>query len=77
MTWTFRAPEWWRKWRAGNTYFWLPCPICGEFFAGYEKSSGGLLVAHGLSQMTCPKKECGEEAEKRNEKAEFSRYFRA
>jgi hypothetical protein len=25
-----------RIWAALGGYFWLPCPLCGEFFGGHE-----------------------------------------
>lgn len=40
------------KARAGH-YFWLPCPICGEDFAGFEWT-GNVLVGAGRSHGTCP-----------------------
>jgi hypothetical protein len=34
-------PRWFARlsaWALG--YFWLPCPVCGEDFAGFEADSG-------------------------------------
>lgn len=51
-----RAPEWWRRWRARvRGYFWLPCPICGQMFAGYEKGGGNLWETPYFGSMTCPR----------------------
>jgi hypothetical protein len=31
------TPTWLRRWRArAGNYFWLPCDLCGQYFAGYE-----------------------------------------
>jgi hypothetical protein len=34
-------------------YFWLPCPVCGENFAGFE---AGRYGTNG--QIACPKESC-------------------
>jgi hypothetical protein len=53
-----RAPEWLRRLRAfADGYFWLPCDICGEMFAGFERPTGSyreLGMEAGSSHMTCP-----------------------
>lgn len=31
------APRSWHQWYAQtNHYFWIPCPLCGEYFGGHE-----------------------------------------
>ena len=41
-------------------YFWLPCPICGENFAGYEWkcSNQTLYLGNGRGDGVCPKESC-------------------
>jgi len=35
-----RKPRWLQQLRAWlGGYFWLPCPICGEYFGGHEWST--------------------------------------
>lgn len=46
--------------------FWLPCPICGENFGGWEPDGGRLYTSPGAGKMTCPKQSCIVEAERRN-----------
>ena len=41
-----RAPRWLRRRRASlGGYFWLPCPICGEYFGGYERPHGAVYAS--------------------------------
>ena len=71
-----RLPEWMRKLRANlGGYFWLPCPICGEMFGGFEASSQCITkevyktndcITGSTGECVCPKKECIEEAKNRN-----------
>jgi hypothetical protein len=51
-------------------YFWLPCPICGENFAGFEWGES-LMRTLGSGEGTCSKPECIAETRKRNK--EFQR----
>ena len=48
-----------------GSYFWLPCPICKEYFGGHEVY-GYLLNSpyNGRGWGICPK--CTDEAEIRN-----------
>jgi len=46
-------------------YFWLPCPICGKPFAGFE-AEGQLMVTVCSGWCTCA--DCIDEAIRRNEK---------
>jgi len=46
-------------------YFWLPCPICGEDFAGFE-CGPGLMRPDGTGQCVCGKPQCVEFAEFHN-----------
>ena len=34
-------------------YFWLPCPLCGELFAGFEPWGIGLPVLEGDELYFC------------------------
>lgn len=44
-------------WFAG--YFWLPCPVCKEPFAGFEATTGFAGVPVGDKIMcVCSKREC-------------------
>lgn len=56
-------------------YFWIPCPLCGECFSGYEWRFNDYAciptdeVGRGLG--VCTKIECTNEAAKRR----VGRYF--
>jgi hypothetical protein len=48
-----------RAWLTG--YFWLPCPQCGQMFAGYEEplgsietTLGSIETTLGQGRVTCP-----------------------
>jgi hypothetical protein len=45
-------------------YFWLPCPICGEPFAGFEAGDVCLWDGTGRGIMVC--RACDSEALLRN-----------
>ena len=45
-------------------YFWLPCPICGEYFGGHEKGQGCLYDDWHRGRGTCSN--CAEEARVRS-----------
>lgn len=53
-----------------NGYFWLPCPVCGEYYGGQEKSSGGIIteIHEGwtLDHGVCPNPKCAAKADKIN-----------
>ncbi len=54
-------------------YFWLPCPICQKYFAGFE--DGGFLMTHVSGGWgVCP--DCADEAERIN-KINFPSYYPA
>jgi hypothetical protein len=58
-------PRWLAKVLADvGGYFWLPCPICKEPFAGFEW--GESIMTGNLGQGVCSKPECGAEARKRS-----------
>jgi hypothetical protein len=64
-----RMPAWWRRTRAYlGGRFWLPCPICGEHFSGYEVSGATLMTSAFTGKCVCPKKSCREDSERRNQK---------
>ena len=45
-------------------YFWLPCPICGQYFGGHESTGIGLMEDWNSGVCICPN--CESEADKRN-----------
>ena len=49
-------------------YFWLPCPICGEYFGGHEES-GTLYISYIEGESTC--KNCKNKAEEVNKKNNY------
>lgn len=60
-----RDPRWLNK-IVANTfgYFWLPCPICDEPFAGFEWVSGHTIYRRGqYGKGVCYKPECSHKAE--------------
>jgi len=60
-----RATKFFRRLKAHVLgYFWLPCPICREMFAGYE-CSGSLMTDWSSGWGVCP--DCVDEANRRNE----------
>jgi hypothetical protein len=65
--WTqFKNSRFYNKWYAHlHGKFWLPCPICGEFFGGHEWATD-LYTSWSDGIGVCPN--CIGEAEKRNEK---------
>lgn len=40
--------------------FWLPCPVCGEMFGGFEIGSGHVTLPDGSKKCCC--KNCDFEA---------------
>lgn len=60
-------PRWLARllaWYGG--YFWLPCPICGEDFAGFEWGEESLQRTFSTGEGLCSKPECVAEAKRRN-----------
>ncbi len=49
-------------------YFWMPCPICGENFAGFEGGRPGLVDTPSAGRMHCQKAECEAAAAAYNER---------
>lgn len=61
-----RLPSWVRRIWAGVTgTFWLPCPLCGDSYGGYEANGAGIpdVSRQGVYRMVCPKRGCQERAE--------------
>ena len=57
-------PRWMHRFYAKFMgYFWLPCPICGEYFAGYEPDAGSWYQGGGSGQTVCVN--CSGEAQRR------------
>ena len=55
-----RAPRWIARLQAFVMgYFWAPCPLCGEPFAGFESGHIGTLDG----RIVCNKPACVAEAE--------------
>jgi len=50
-------------------YFWIPCPICGEYFGGFETSQEGLQISYIEGKCVCMN--CGKEAKKRNKENNY------
>lgn len=46
-----RALAQFRAWLSG--YFWLPCPLCGEMFAGYEMGPVSVSTTHSTIRKVC------------------------
>ena len=65
-----KLPRWMHKMYAKVFgYFWLPCPICGEYFGGHEVKRETPRVAVSSRVfvfVVCPKPECASEAISRN-----------
>jgi len=57
-----KKPRWLQKWYANlRGYFWLPCPLCGEYFGGHEWRTGDyLFYSDRNASGVCPN--CGEKA---------------
>lgn len=48
-------------------YFWLPCPVCHEPFAGFEWGDESLMETLDRGTGVCSKPACVAEARRRNE----------
>lgn len=48
-------------------YFWLPCPICHEPFAGFEWGRESLMRDLSSGEGVCSKPSCMAETRRRNE----------
>lgn len=48
-------------------YFWLPCPVCGQYFSGNELKPpfSHVSLPDGSVKCVCPKTSCNEEANRR------------
>jgi hypothetical protein len=59
-----KKPRWLEHLKATiGGYFWLPCPICGEYFGGHEKDSGSWYQGQGGGAVVCVN--CSKEGEAR------------
>ena len=47
-------------------YFWIPCSVCGEYFAGFEWLEGHTIQRGCEGEGVCYKLECKNEARKRS-----------
>lgn len=66
--------RWLRKFRAWlGGWFWLPCPVCGEMFAGYEvRTASAFVPVDGdpyNGRVVCNKAECQAEAKRQCDEA--------
>jgi len=43
-----------KKLRANLTgYFWTPCPLCKEYFGGFEIGNGSVVMPDGKKKVVC------------------------
>ena len=67
-------PRWFHRfyaWLFG--YFWLPCPICKEYFGGHEWPLGSnWWIEPGRGYGVC--KNCTAEANRRNAESGFPQW---
>jgi predicted RNA-binding Zn-ribbon protein involved in translation (DUF1610 family) len=49
-----------------GSYYWLPCPICGEYYGGHEWDGGSLADTNHSGKMVCP--DCNEIAREANQR---------
>jgi hypothetical protein len=66
--WLPRRPRWinalYARW---NSFFWLPCHLCGHPFGGHEwRNSDTHMMELGRGQGVC--EDCGPEARRLNER---------
>lgn len=54
-------------WAFLNGYFWLPCPICNEPFAGFECGNDAIWKGN-TGQSVCCKPSCCAEARQRSDR---------
>lgn len=40
--------------------YWIPCPLCGEFFGEHEKDGGTLWVSPNRGERVC--RDCADDA---------------
>lgn len=63
-------PRWLSRLMAAlGGYFWLPCPVCHESFAGFECGRYSVMESPGLGTCACRKLNCQEVA-----KASYERF---
>ena len=43
-------------------YFWLPCPVCGEYYAGFEHGKHSWPITFERGRLVCSKVLCQEKA---------------
>lgn len=80
-----RLPQWMRHiWAEVGGYFWLPCPICGQMFGGFEAAGtwhdgpgeevyneeGRWIGGWNTGVGVCPS--CVTEADRRNMAGEYN-----
>jgi len=52
-------------------YFWLPCPICGRMFGGFEIAETSLMDNDFSGWCVC--RDCNDEAKRRNKESKLGR----
>lgn len=66
-----KLPRWLHEsWANFAGYFWLPCPLCGEYFGGHEWKVGSpnhsIMTSWNTGSGVCPN--CHDAARAYNEK---------
>lgn len=63
----FRRSKWFNELYAHLFgYFWISCPICGDYYGGHEWNGGTLSITHCTGKCVCYKPACIQEANRRN-----------
>ncbi len=46
-----------------NSYFWLPCSLCNQWYGGHESKEGfGFMLTDNTGVCVCPSQACQDEA---------------
>ena len=68
-----RHPRWLNKLVAGVCgYYWIPCPLCGNYYAGYEWIGETLMETDRSGTGVCYKQECQNKTKRHNEHVRVS-----
>lgn len=55
-----------RIWALLFGYFWKPCPLCGNYFGGHERSENYIMTSWDGGKIVC--KNCGKAADEYNQR---------